>query len=88
MVQQLENEQNGNQSESDENRREQLQEKENFFDMVKRFFMEHEGLKDHAHKCLSDLQQLQIYFQGCSNGAKMSSAMRMRSKQSLSGCYF
>ena len=70
MVQQLENEQNGNQSESDENRREQLQEKENFFDMVKRFFMEHEGLKDHAHKCLSDLQQLQIYFQGCSNGAK------------------
>lgn len=70
MVQQLENEQNGNQSESDENRREQLQEKENFFDMVKRFFMEHESLKDHAHKCLSDLQQLQIYFQGCSNGAK------------------
>ena len=70
MVQQLENEQNGNQSESDENRRGQLQEKDNFFDMVKRFFMEHEGLKDHAQKCLSDLQQLQIYFQGCSNGAK------------------
>ena len=70
MVLQLENEQKGNQSESDENRRGQLQEKENFFIMVKRFFTEHEGLKDHAQKCLGDLQQLQVYFQGCSNGAK------------------
>ena len=70
MVLQLENEQKGNQSESDENRRGQLQEKEDFFIMVKRFFTEHEGLKDHAQKCLGDLQQLQVYFQGCSNGAK------------------
>lgn len=70
IVQQLETEQRGNKPESDENRRGQLQEKENFFNMVKRFFTEHEGLKDHAQKCLGDLRQLQEYFQGCSNGAK------------------
>lgn len=71
MVQQLETGQKGNQPESDGNlRRGQLLEKENFFNMVKRFFTEHEGLKDHAQKCLGDLRQLQEYFQGCSNGAK------------------
>lgn len=71
MVQQLETEQRGSKTESEgENRRGQLREKENFFNMVKRFFTEHEGLKDHAQKCLCDLQHLQEYFQSCSNGAK------------------
>lgn len=70
MVQELETGPKVNQKDSDENRRGQLQEKENFFNMVKRFFAEHEGLKDHAQKCLGDLRQLQEYFQGCSNGAK------------------
>ena len=70
MVQQLETGQTGNHPESDENGRGQLQEKDNFFNMVKRFFAEHEGLKDHAQKCLGGLRQLQEYFQGCSNGAK------------------
>lgn len=71
VVQQLETEQRGSKTENDsENRKGQLREKEHFFNMVKRFFTEHEGLKDHAQKCLCDLQQMQQYFQGCSNGAK------------------
>ena len=71
MVQQLETEQRGSKTENDsENRKGQLREKEHFFNMVKRFFTEQEGLKDHAQKCLCDLQQMQQYFQGCSNGAK------------------
>ena len=71
MVQQLETEQRGSKTENDsEKRKGQLREKEHFFNMVKRFFTEHESLKDHAQKCLCDLQQMQQYFQGCSNGAK------------------
>ena len=70
MVQQLETGQRGNEPERDENSRGQLLEKENFFNMVKRFFTEHEGLRDHAQECLGDLRQLQEYFQGCSNGTK------------------
>lgn len=71
MVQQLETDQRGSKTENEgESRKGQLRAKENFFNMVKRFFTENEGLKEHAQKCLCDLQQLQEFFQGCSNGAK------------------
>ena len=40
-----------------------LRETENFFNMVKRFFTEHEALRDNAQDCLRDLHQLQRYFQ-------------------------
>ena len=70
VVQQIENEQRGNKTERDDNRTRQMRETENFFNMVKRFFTQNEGLKEHAQKCLSDLEQLQEYLQSCSNGAR------------------
>ena len=70
VVQQMENEQRGNKTERDDNRTRQMRETENFFNMVKRFFTENEGLKEHAQKCLSDLEQLQEYLRSCSNGAR------------------
>lgn len=40
-----------------------MREKENFFNMVKRFFKEHETMKYHAQVCLQDLTQVQQCFQ-------------------------
>ena len=62
MVQRLEIGQRTNKQEKGE-AKEKLRESENFFYMVKRFFTEHEPLKDQAENCLRDLQQLQQYFQ-------------------------
>ena len=62
MVQRLETEQRTNKQEKGEAKG-KLWESENFFYMVKRFFTEHEPLKDQAENCLRDLQQLQQYFQ-------------------------
>lgn len=42
---------------------EMIREKENFFNMVKRFFKEHETMKYHAQVCLQDLTQVQQCFQ-------------------------
>lgn len=60
MVQKLETEQRAHKQET---RTEKPRETENFFNMVKRFFTEHEALKEHAQNCLRDLHQLQRYFQ-------------------------
>ena len=62
MVQRLETEQQANKQEKEEGRG-KLKASENFFSMVKRFFTEHESLKDQAENCLRDLRQLQQYFQ-------------------------
>ena len=62
MVQRLETEQRANKQEKGEAKG-KLRESENFFNMVKRFFTEHQPLKDQAENCLRDLQQLQQYFQ-------------------------
>ena len=62
MVQRLETEQRTNKQEKGEAKG-KLKASENFFYMVKRFFTEHEPLKDQAENCLRDLQQLQQYFQ-------------------------
>lgn len=62
MVQKLETEQRVQRQEKGELEG-KLRETENFFNMVKRFFTEHETLKDYAQICLRDLQQLQRYFQ-------------------------
>ena len=42
---------------------EMIREKENFFNMLKRFFKEHETMKYHAQVCLQDLTQVQQCFQ-------------------------
>lgn len=67
MVQEMEN---ANKTERDDNREEQVRETGDFFNMVKRFFAENEGLKKHAQKCLSDLEQLQKYIRSCSSGVR------------------
>ena len=67
MVQKMENE---NKTERDDNRKEQRQETEDLFIMVKRFFTENEGLKKHALKCLSDLEQLQEHLRSCASGVR------------------
>ena len=51
-------------------KRNQMKEKEQFIAMVQRVFKEHEGLKDHAMSCLRDINQVQRYFQSCSDAAK------------------
>lgn len=63
MVQKLETEQQASKQRIEETRTERLRETENFFTMVKRFFTEHEALKEYAQNCLRDLHQLQQYFQ-------------------------
>ena len=67
MVQKMENE---NKTERDDNRKEQRQETEDLFIMFKRFFIKNEGLKKHALKCLSDLEQLQEYLRSCASGVR------------------
>ncbi|XP_068714557.1 myosin-13-like [Montipora foliosa] len=69
MVQKLEIEQRVHKKEKRETGG-KTRETENFFSMVKRFFTEHEPMKNHAQVCLRDLRQIQQCFQSCSKGAK------------------
>jgi len=63
IVQKLETEQQANKQDRGEPMRGKLRETENFFTMVRKFFTEHEALKEYAQNCLHDLLQLQRYFQ-------------------------
>ena len=62
MVQKLEIEQRVQKKEKRETGG-KTRETENFFSMVKRFFTEHEPMKNHAQVCLRDLRQIQQCFQ-------------------------
>ena len=63
IVQKLETEKRANKQDRGEPKGAKLRETENFFTMVRKFFIEHEALKDYAQNCLHDLLQLQRYFQ-------------------------
>ena len=63
IVQKLEIEQRSNKQDRGQPKGAKLRETENFFTMVRKFFIEHEVLKDYAQNCLYDLLQLQRYFQ-------------------------
>ena len=66
IVQKLETEQRASKRSKEEPIGEKMRETETFFNMVKRFFTEHETLRDYVKNCLRDLHQLQRYFQvGC-----------------------
>ena len=63
IVQKLETEPRANKQARGDPMVAKLRETENFFTMVRKFFIEHEALKDYAQNCLHDLLQLQRYFQ-------------------------
>ena len=69
IVQKLEIEQRSNKQDRGEPKGAKLRETENFFTMVRKFFIEHEALKDYAQNCLHDLLQLQRYFQVSPKGS-------------------